>query len=238
MSELSIVFGLSLLAGAAMPLGALFAKFDFRSPAILGTEWRHFIVAFGGGALISAIALVLVPEGTKEVTLLPAIVCFSAGGVCFCLLDIVLSRCKNSMSQMVAMLSDFIPEAMALGAAFALGKSTGLLIALLIVLQNIPEGFNAFEEISSSSKTPPNKIILVFSLLAFVGPASALTGFYFLSDFEMLMGIIMLFASGGILYLVFEDVAPQARLKNHWMPALGAVFGFVLGLAGRMMVSA
>jgi hypothetical protein len=48
---------LSLLAGAAMPTGALLAKFDLVHPAILGTAWRHFIVAFGGGALISAVAL-------------------------------------------------------------------------------------------------------------------------------------------------------------------------------------
>lgn len=40
-----------------MPAGALLANFDLVHPAILGTAWRDFIVTFGGGALISEVAL-------------------------------------------------------------------------------------------------------------------------------------------------------------------------------------
>ena len=41
-------------------------------------------------------------------------------------------------------------------------------------------------------------------------------------------------AAGGILYLIFQDLAPQAQLKNHWFPPLGAVSGFALGLLGLL----
>lgn len=44
----------------------------------------------------------------------------------------------------------------------------------------------------------------------------------------------MLAAAGGILYITFQDIAPQARLARHWGPPLGAVLGFVVGLAGHM----
>jgi len=47
----------------------------------------------------------------------------------------------------------------------------------------------------------------------------------------------MLFAAGGILYSVFQDIAPQAKLDRHWLPALGAIAGFMLGLAGHMIIS-
>ena len=47
----------------------------------------------------------------------------------------------------------------------------------------------------------------------------------------------MLFASGGILYLIFEDIAPQARLERRWSPPLGAVAGFVLGLVGHLLLT-
>lgn len=40
--------------------------------------------------------------------------------------------------------------------------------------------------------------------------------------------------AGGILYLVFQDIAPQARLEKHWAPSLGAVAGFLLGVLGHM----
>jgi len=46
----------------------------------------------------------------------------------------------------------------------------------------------------------------------------------------------MLFAAGGILYLIFQDIAPQSQMKHHWGPALGAVAGFCLGMLGRLLV--
>jgi ZIP family zinc transporter len=52
-----------------------------------------------------------------------------------------------------------------------------------------------------------------------------------------MLGGIMLFSAGGILYLIFQDVAPQSRLERHWGPALGAVLGFGVGMLGQMLVS-
>ncbi|MFT6429349.1 MAG: ZIP family zinc transporter [Halopseudomonas sp.] len=236
MPEIVYVLLLSLLAGAAMPAGALLARLDLVWPSVLGASWRHFIVAFGGGALISAVALVLIPEGTSKLSTIPATLCFAAGGAFFYLLDSYLNKLKSSVGQLVAMLSDFIPEAIALGAAFASGGSAGLLLAVLMVLQNLPEGFNAYEELSESSKLSPNKIVLAFSSLALAGPISAAIGYYLLSQHDELMGALMLFASAGILYLIFQDIAPEAKLKNHGMPALGAVSGFMLGLVGNMLI--
>jgi len=50
------------------------------------------------------------------------------------------------------------------------------------------------------------------------------------------LGAMMLFAAGGILYLTFEDIAPQAHLARRWAPALGAVAGFMLGLLGQILL--
>ncbi|MCO4320532.1 ZIP family metal transporter [Aliidiomarina quisquiliarum] len=238
MSELTVVIVLSLCAGAAMPIGAVLAKYDRLKPSWLGTEWRHFIIAFGGGALLSAIALVLVPEGSKELHVAPAAIYFGLGGLFFCWLDIYLAKKKSSAGQMVAMLSDFIPEAIALGAAFATGQSAGVLLAVLIALQNAPEGFNSFEELASSSKLSPNKIISAFAAMALLGPVAGVIGYFWLAASPHALAALMLFASGGILYLVFDDIAPQAKLNNKWMPALGAVAGFLLGLMGNMLVGA
>jgi ZIP family zinc transporter len=235
MPESVLVVMLALGAGAAMPAGALFARFDQLHPAWLSSEWRHFIVAFGGGALISAIALVLVPDGVAKLSTPAAGLCFAAGGVTFFLLDIVLNRLKSAAGQLVAMLTDFIPEAIALGAAFAAGENTGLLLAFLIALQNLPEGFNAFEELARSARLAQGAIIAAFCAMALLGPAAGLAGYFWLGQYPAIMGALMLFASGGILYLVFDDIAPQAKLDNTWMPALGAVAGFLLGLIGSML---
>jgi ZIP family zinc transporter len=52
----------------------------------------------------------------------------------------------------------------------------------------------------------------------------------------VILGGIMLFASGGILYLIFQDIAPQVPLKRSWAPSQGAVAGFALGLVGHLLV--
>ena len=41
---------------------------------------------------------------------------------------------------------------------------------------------------------------------------------------------------GGILYLIFQDIAPQSRLDRHWAPPLGAIFGFAVGLTGHALM--
>ena len=51
------------LAGTCILIGGLMAGIERVRPGWLDTEARHTIIAFGGGALISAVALVLVPEG-------------------------------------------------------------------------------------------------------------------------------------------------------------------------------
>ena len=45
----------------------------------------------------------------------------------------------------------------------------------------------------------------------------------------------MLFAAGGILYLTFQDIAPQSRLERRWRPPLGAVLGFALSVLAEMV---
>lgn len=237
MTEVAYIIVLSLVAGAAMPVGALLAHFDLMHPALLGQRTRHFIIAFGGGALISAVSLVLVPEGASELSPLSTAVFFSVGGISFYLLDELMSRLESPAGQLVAMLSDFIPEAIALGAAFAVGNQTGLILALLMVLQNLPEGFNAYEELADKAKLAPDRILPAFAFLAIMGPVCALGGYLVLSHRQEFVAALMLFASAGILYLVFQDIAPESKVENSSMPAIGAVAGFMLGLVGNMLIT-
>ena len=73
--------------------------------------------------------------------------------------------------------------------------------------------------------------------LAFVGPIAALIGVVFLAGQGQILGGVMMFSSGGILYLVFQDIAPQAYLQRNWAPPLGAVLGYGLGLFGHLLMT-
>lgn len=218
-----------------MPLGATIAAFEHIRPNWLEQEFRHSVLAFGAGALISAVALVLVPEGIKTLAVLPAALWFVAGGVGFMLLDIVLKKANTPASQLAAMLADFVPESIALGAAFVADQQTAFLLAGLIALQNLPEGFNAYRELTRSATQRQFGIIMIFAAMALLGPIAGVAGHYFLKDNVNVVSAIMLFAAGGILYSVFQDMAPQVKLNKHWGPPLGTVLGFVLGMIGLML---
>ncbi len=237
MPELLVVLLLTLGAGLAMPAGALLARVEHIRPHWLENEFRHSVIAFGGGALLSAVALVLVREGLDGVSGVAVVACLLGGGLAFMALDVALSKSEFSGSQLAAMLSDFVPEALALGATFAQGGRGGaFLLAGLIALQNVPEGFNAYREMHAGSATMSGaRILVAFFLLALLGPLAGGAGYAWLADYQAAVAVVMLFAAGGILYAVFEDIAPQAVLKNAWAPPLGAVLGFVLGVVGHLL---
>lgn len=238
MAEWLQIVLLTLMAGMAMPAGAILGRLESLLPGWLEDELRHWVIAFGGGALLSAVALVLVPDGAVDLSIPWVAVCFGGGGLAFMLLDRWLARSGTPASQLAAMLSDFVPEAMALGGAFAFDHRTAGLLAFLMALQNVPEGFNSYRELMDGrTGGGGGKAIGAFAAMALLGPVCGLGGYWFLGDHPEVIAAVMLFAGGGILYLVLQDIAPQAKLERHWAPGLGAVAGFLLGLLGHLLVT-
>ncbi len=231
------VIVVTLFAGLTMPLGAVIAHIEKFETKIFADEFGHSVMAFGGGALLSAVALVLVPEGVEGLSPAIALMCFFAGGISFMMLDIYLSKNSTPASQLAVMLADFIPESLGLGATFLSGSANAYLFAILIGLQNLPEGYNAFRELAGSRLYQPRKIIAMFSMMALLGPLAGIAGYFWLSKDTAIISVIMLFAAGGILYSVFQDIAPNVKLARHYGPPLGALLGFSVGMVGYMMAA-
>ncbi|GAA0361426.1 divalent cation transporter [Bowmanella denitrificans] len=235
MTEFNLAILLALLAGLGIPAGGWLATLGRFRAQWLQREFRHFVIALGGGVLLGAVALVLIPEGLTQLNhSLWAISIFVAGGGCFFCFERLLGLRRREAPQLTGMLLDFIPEALALGGLLALGSNEAWLLALLIATQNIPEGFNGFREMVGLTNRRPAQVLLFMLCLSLLGPLAAVVGYVWLADMPQLLGGIMLFASGGILYLLFQDIAPQSHLRKHWAPPLGAVIGFTLAMAGQL----
>lgn len=227
---------LTALAGLSIPAGAALAlcRFGFLSD-FAASEARHGVVAFGAGALLAAVALVLIPEGSERLAAAAALFWFVVGALAFAWIDRALAARGGRAAQFLAMMMDYLPEAMALGALVAGDFPAALLVALLIALQNLPEGFNAMEELRQTSRRGPVILLGLFVLMVPLGPAAAYAGLM-IDPNSGVTGAVMMLASGGILYLMFQDIAPQIPLENAWAPPLGAVLGFLLGLAGDLLI--
>jgi ZIP family zinc transporter len=146
-----------------------------------------------------------------------------------------LAKKVGKMATLLAMCMDFIPESIALGAVFAEDYSIAVLLAIFIGLQNLPEAFNSYRDMVVSGFSE-KKTLIVFFLLSFSGIVAALAGHLFLSSYPKTTAHLMMFASGGILYLLFQDIAPQSILKNNYAISLGATLGFAIGMIGEKLI--
>ena len=222
----------SFFAGFAVFVGGWLASVaERRLKKSIESYILHWTVAFGGGILVAAVAFVLVPKGIELFSVPWLITLFLAGALCFYFIDQWIAKKGGLLAQTMAMLMDFIPEALALGAVFAHHHQLVILLAFFIGFQNLPESFNAYFDLRKSQQ-PAGRILTIFFCLSFLGPLLAVTGNCFLADVPRLTGGIMLFSAGGILYLIFQDIAPASKINNHWEAALGANLGFMIGMVG------
>lgn len=231
---LALLYG--TIAGLMIPLGGFIAKIERLQPRWLEQEFRHSMIAFGGGILVSAVAFVLVPEGLDLLPLWSALAAFFGGGLLFALLEHLGKKHGRSNAQFIAMLTDFLPEAISLGALIANRSADAALLAFFISAQNLPEAFNAYREIMADRTRSPRRVIQSFFALSALGPLAVVAGYLFLSDAPMITGAIVMTAAGGILFLMFQDIAVKAHLRYSQAPSMAALGGFALGIVAMALV--
>jgi len=227
----------SFLSGITVFIGALFSYYFEQNVQnkILKDRIIHFLVAFGTGIMLSAIAFVLLPKGMENLDILTSSSIFISGAIAFYFLDSYIQKSNTNISQVLAMLLDFIPESIALGALFVYDHEVGILLALFIGLQNLPESFNSYIDLRRSRFSIKSSLILLF-FLSFIGVIFSSLGYFFLDDKIEVTSGLMLFASGGILYLIFQDIAPSIKTKNSRFIAMGVNLGFVIGMFGEALI--
>lgn len=236
MDHISLILILTIGSGSCIFFGGLLATFERVQPAWLENEFRHFLIALGGGILLGSSAIVLIPEGLKQMQHSAfSILIFLAGGFAFFFLEWLLGVHRREAPQLMGMLLDYVPEAIALGGLILLDVKAATFLAVLIGLQNLPEGFNAYRELTGQVFKSKAKTLAAMAALVLLGPLAGLSGYFIFAQSQAILGALMLFSSGGILYLIFQDIAPQTRLEKHWAPPLGAVLGFGIVLLGQML---
>jgi ZIP family zinc transporter len=125
-----------------------------------------------------------------------------------------------------------IPEGMAVGGAFAAGGSDlGVPLALAIGIQNIPEGFAAGAPLidMGTSRWRASRIAGATGL---VEPPAAFLTFFAVDRIGPLLPWALGFAAGAMLYVVVDELIPEAEGHgNERVATLTAMGGFALLLA-------
>ena len=104
MSEIITIIILTGAAGICIPIGGVMASFERILPDWIEEELRHFVIAFGGGVLLGAVTIVLVPEGVSGMNgSIFAIFIILIGGFSFFLIERSLGLRRRESPQLMGL---------------------------------------------------------------------------------------------------------------------------------------
>lgn len=240
----------SFLAGVSTILG-VFILMIFGTPS---TKVLSVLLGFAGGIMTAISVFELMPEAVELGSLLSAIIGFILGAGMMFLLDRVMPHSHMSDSdhivvenpqKMVAMKNPALrtgflilfgialhnlPEGLAIGAGIEASPELGLIIAVAIGLHNVPEGLAIAGPLKAGGLN--NAKILLFTLAAgLMTPIGAAIGLLFFTISPLFIGGSLAFAAGAMIYIVNDELIPQANSMNSHLANAGLIAGLLLGFA-------
>lgn len=252
MSPLFLAFLGTMFTFLATALGAA-TVFFFKKDIPHGVQ-RAFL-GFAAGVMIAAsVWSLLIPsmEMAEEAGLpgwLPASGGFVLGAAFLLLLDRLLPHLHPGSDQPEGIKSSFarttmlvlavtlhnIPEGLAVGLAFglagqssAMSLSGALALSLGMALQNFPEG--AAISLPLKKEGLSNQKSFVFGALSgIVEPIAGVLGVLAAGTVAGLMPWLLSFAAGAMIYVVVEELIPEANLGEHsHTGTLSVMLGFLV----------
>lgn len=222
----------------------------------LNNRLEKFLLGFASGVMIAAsIWSLLIPsmdmaEQEGIITWLPAALGFILGVLFLLLLDYVVPHLhkdatkeegpKSKLSKIaklvLAVTLHNIPEGMAVGVVFAgiisgnttITVSGAIALSIGIAIQNFPEGAIISLPLKAEGKSK-NKAFLYGTLSGIVEPIGAILTILLASVITPALPYLLAFAAGAMIYVVIEELIPDAKTGNHSnLTVIGVTFGFVL----------
>jgi ZIP family zinc transporter len=229
-------FGWGVVAASSLVIGALLG---------LAREWPDrligLVLAFGAGALISAVSFELFENGIA-VGGAAAVGLGLAGGA---LTYFVLSRMVETKlggggagpSLALGAFLDGIPEQLVLGLGIAAGEGVSISLLVAIFVSNLPEAIGSASDMRESG-TKPFRIRRLWFAVAAVCALSTLAGFAIAENTGgHFKAAVNGFAAGALLVMLVDSMIPDSTSKSGRVAGLATTLGFALA-AGLSTASA
>lgn len=215
--------------------------------------FHRLLLGFAGGVMISASVFSLLNPAmaqAEEMGLIPWIpaVGGSSMGIAFLMaMDYILPKLraesqgdkkalnKNVLLVMAVVLHN-IPEGMAVGISFAIAASTGdpvlftaaTALALGVGIQNFPEGAAIALPLYQQGMSR-GKAFMMGAMSGMMEPIFGVLTVLAVGSVQMLLPWLLSFAAGAMLYVVVEELIPEANLnRKYHSGTLGVLGGFLL----------
>lgn len=217
---------------------------------------KRIFLGFAAGVMIAAAVWGLLnpaiaqAEANGAISWIPAAIGFLLGGAFLFLLDIILPHLHVDSDRPEGLKSSFdrttmlvfavtlhnIPEGLAVGLAFGLALETqnpalvasALGLAIGIGIQNFPEGA-AISLPLKQERMSSKKAFFLGSLSGAVEPVAAVIGVVLAGALTTIMPWMLAFAAGAMMYVVVEELIPEAQLGSHSNAGtISVMLGFVV----------
>ena len=249
--SLGASIGWGTVVGASLLAGALAAA-ALRLPPRLAAA----LTAFGGGVLLAAVALELVPEADAEAGLALTAGGLMAGTLLYVGADSWINR-RQAMADMrraghaaaagssmempahsaeaargesiaIGLFVDGVPESLALGLTIAEGE-VGVALLAGIVVGNVVESYGAAQPIIAGGHTRRFAIGLLGTIGVALALATVVGGTLLADASPELVGTAQAIAAGAVLAVVSIAVIPHAFKEVSSLVAAVTVAGFIAG---------
>jgi zinc transporter, ZIP family len=225
------------LAASSLVIGALLGMARPWPGRLVGA-----VLAFGAGALISAVSFDLAQEGARLGDRGVLGLGLGLGATTYFALSRILGRrsrhtngsmAEESVGTALALgaFLDGIPEELVLGIGIAGGEgvSVGLLVAIFV--SNLPEAVGSSVEMRAAG-TRPSAIRRLWASVALVCTGAAVAG-YAIADTVSgnLNAAVDGFAAGALLVMLIDSMIPDAVRKGGDISGLVTVLGFAVAAA-------
>lgn len=252
-SPILLAFLGTMITFLATTIGSAFVFFFKNGISLF---YQRICLGFAAGIMIAAsVWSLLIPaiEMAKEqgkVGWIPAAGGFLLGGIFLYLLDLCLSHLhlmtgvqegksnhfKLSTLLFLAVTLHNIPEGLAVGLSFSLAAqgnqsfnlTSALVLAIGIGLQNLPEGDTISLPLRKEGVSA-SKAFIFGALSGVVEPIAGVLGAVLVGSIIGFMPWFLAFAAGAMIYVVVEELIPEAQLGEHsHSNTAGVMLGFLV----------
>ena len=235
-----------LVAGAALLIGAGIGL-RLKPP-----QWAiALVMAFGVGALISAVTYELTAEAYTRGGTDAVLVGLTMGALAFFAGDLLIDRRggkhrKRSGGQqsesggaiLLGAVLDGIPESIVIGISLLEGGSVGLAFVAAVFISNLPEGLSGATGMRKAGHSPRG-ILTMWAVVCAASAAAAAVGYAVADDLSAnAVGVVQAFAAGGILTMLADTMMPEAFDEGGHRPWVGLVTVLGFALAAWLQVVA
>jgi zinc transporter, ZIP family len=203
------------------------------------------ILAFGAGALISAVAYELVADAVGAGDTVELGTGMAVGAFAFFIGDLLIDRSGgddrkmmkreegegNALALFLGVLLDGIPESFILGMTILVEGEVGLAFLAAVFVSNLPEGMASSSGFRNAG-WPAGKIIGLWLTVIVVSALAAALGYFIFDEMEVATGVFVQgFAAGALLTMLSDTMMPEAYREAGKVAGLMTTLGFAVAVA-------